>query len=255
LIVAPRELIVAPRELIVAPQKNHCVGCGKQDHSVFFSGNIQDLKNSDIDEWIRSYSPNMTHIVREENTGYGLVHFKSCSEAGLFFREMYDTRFTGPFNTTIKFSAAKKFRSNEFVQYAEDVIEDVVSSGVPLVAVTEDNENSENNENMESSWKPTTDFYVTKESFIINMELPGLKKEDINVNLCNNQLVISGDMKRAQLSGGSYKINERHVGPFTRKITLTSSISDDNITATFENGLLKLNLFKSLPATKKIDII
>lgn len=85
---------------LLTMEKNHCVGCGKQDHSVFFSGNIQDLKNSDIDEWIRSYSPNMTHIVREENTGYGLVHFKSCSEAGLFFREMYDTRFTGPFNTT-----------------------------------------------------------------------------------------------------------------------------------------------------------
>ncbi|CAB4423458.1 unnamed protein product [Rhizophagus irregularis] len=87
-----------------------------------------------------------------------------------------------------------------------------------LAAVTDDNED---NETMKPTWTPTTDFYVAENSFI---------KEDINVNIFNNnQHVISGKMKKDQLSGGSYKIKERHDGHFTRKITLTSSVSDNKM--------------------------
>lgn len=47
--------------------------------------------------------------------------------------------------------------------------------------------------------------------------------------------------KAQQPSGGSYEINERYDGPFTRTIiTLTSSINDDNITTKYENGLLQV---------------
>ncbi|CAG8582457.1 15646_t:CDS:2 [Funneliformis caledonium] len=120
---------------------------------------------------------------------YGLVHFKSHSEAGLFFHAMHDKRFTGPLINIFKFSAAKKFRSNEFVQYSTEgqereirvsqvfTITRVDTSQVDtarvgttqLAAVTDDNEN---NEIMKSTWTPTTDFYVTKNSFIISVELP-----------------------------------------------------------------------------------
>ncbi|PKY41650.1 hypothetical protein RhiirA4_455271 [Rhizophagus irregularis] len=97
-----------------------------------------------------------------------------------------------------------------------------------LAAVTDDNED---NETMKPTWTPTTDFYVAENSFIVNVKLPiCIFKEDINVNIFNNnQHVISGKMKKDQLSGGSYKIKERHDGHFTRKITLTSSVSDNKM--------------------------
>ncbi|CAG8638065.1 10293_t:CDS:2, partial [Funneliformis mosseae] len=111
---------------------------------------------------------------------YGLVHFKSHSKAGLFFHAMHDKIFTGLLINIFKFSDAKKFRSNEFVQYSTEGQERDVNQVFTitrvdtsqLAAVTDDNEN---NLIMKSNWTPTTDFYVTKNSFIINMELPAVQ--------------------------------------------------------------------------------
>ena len=105
-----------------------------------------------------------------------------------------------------------------------------------------------------SRWTPALDVYQDKDQFTVVAELPGLKKEDIELSLQDGILTISGERKQEKKSEEGYR-NERFFGRFQRSVTLPTSVDGSNVKATYEDGVLKVVLPKAEEAKpKKIDV-
>jgi HSP20 family protein len=93
------------------------------------------------------------------------------------------------------------------------------------------------------AWSPLIEVKETDGQLSICAELPGLRKEDIKVELTPQGLVISGERKREheETRGGIYR-SERSYGSFRRTVPLPDDIQIDQAKATFENGVLTVNV-------------
>jgi len=105
---------------------------------------------------------------------------------------------------------------------------------------------------------PFIDVYETEEQFIVSCDLPGLQsKEDVNISLQNNELVITGMVNRKEGPGQEERMHrrERFSGSFHRTITLPSDVSGDKVKAVYKNGVLNIFLPKTGGSSNKtIDI-
>lgn len=102
------------------------------------------------------------------------------------------------------------------------------------------------------SFVPGIDISETEDKFLITAELPGMKKEDISVNLDNNRLSISGERKfESEDSGKTFHRVETSYGSFNRSFQLPDNIDEDSISASYENGLLNISIEKSEEKVKK----
>jgi HSP20 family protein len=101
-----------------------------------------------------------------------------------------------------------------------------------------------------STWSPAVDVYEDKDQFTVVAEVPGLKKEDLNLSLHNGVLTISGERKREEKPEQGFR-SERFVGRFQRSITLPASVDPSGVKATYQDGLLKVVLGKSEEAKPK----
>jgi HSP20 family protein len=101
-----------------------------------------------------------------------------------------------------------------------------------------------------STWSPAVDVYEDKDQFTVVAEVPGLKKEDLNLSLHNGVLTISGERKREDKPEQGFR-SERFVGRFQRSITLPVSVDPSGVKATYQDGLLKVVLPKSEEAKPK----
>ena len=98
------------------------------------------------------------------------------------------------------------------------------------------------------SWAPRVNVTETNEALLLTAELPGLAEEDISVELENNVLSIAGEKAETSVDGDEerrYHVFERTYGSFKRSFTLPRSVSGDDISARFENGVLTIDLPKS----------
>jgi HSP20 family protein len=103
---------------------------------------------------------------------------------------------------------------------------------------------------------PALDIFEDKDSFVVKAELPGMKKEDINVSLHDGSLSISGERKNETKSEGTevYRA-ERFFGRFQRTVNLPSQVAADKISAEYKNGILTVTLPKAEEAKpKQIDV-
>lgn len=102
-------------------------------------------------------------------------------------------------------------------------------------------------------WRPPVDFSEDDESYRLSLELPGVNKEQLEINVENNILTISGE-KKNERQGDERRI-ERYYGRFARSFSVPESVDKEKISAKFENGVLELTIPKT-PAVKpkKIDI-
>lgn len=90
---------------------------------------------------------------------------------------------------------------------------------------------------------PALDFEEQADAYMIAVDLPGLKKEDIKLDLDNNVLTISGERLRDAGKEGRY--SERPSGKFARVLTLPSQVNSDKIQAHFTNGVLNITVPKA----------
>jgi HSP20 family protein len=107
-------------------------------------------------------------------------------------------------------------------------------------------------------WSPSCDVKETDNSYIIHAELPGVQKEDIKLELQDGILTISGEKKHEKKEENEkwHKV-ERSYGRFQRCMALPEGITEENIKATFDNGVLQVEFpkpVKSLPEKKSIPI-
>ena len=94
------------------------------------------------------------------------------------------------------------------------------------------------------SWTPAMDMYEKADKFVIRMDLPGLKKEDVDISMVENTLTIKGERKQPIEYKEEYQCNEVCYGSFSRSITMPPSVDADKIEADFENGVLEICLPK-----------
>jgi HSP20 family protein len=103
-----------------------------------------------------------------------------------------------------------------------------------------------------STWAPAVDIYETSEHIVMKAELPGLTRDDIDIQLQNNILTLRGERKfEKDVKQESYLRVERSYGPFQRTFSLPAEIQQDEIRATFSDGVLELVLPKAERARPK----
>ncbi|KAI7860156.1 heat shock protein Hsp20 [Circinella umbellata] len=99
---------------------------------------------------------------------------------------------------------------------------------------------------------PAFDVTENDKAFNIHAELPGMKKEDINVDIDDNSLTFSGESKASnEYKNENVRYSERHYGHFSRTIPVPEHVDRDHIKATFKDGVLNLELPKTNKETSK----
>jgi HSP20 family protein len=84
------------------------------------------------------------------------------------------------------------------------------------------------------------------DAYIVRASIPGVKPEELEINVQNNMLTIQGETKsEEERQGDRWHLRERRFGKFQRTIGLPSNVNPDQIGATYENGVLTLSLPKS----------
>ena len=100
-----------------------------------------------------------------------------------------------------------------------------------------------------NSWAPALDVYEDNDNLIVRAELPGMKKEDIDISLHDNAVTISGERKNEKrYEGGKTSREERFFGRFTRSITLPKAVDAGKVKANYKDGILTVTLPKAAEA-------
>jgi len=102
-----------------------------------------------------------------------------------------------------------------------------------------------------TGWSPALDLYESGDNVVAVVELPGMRKEDIDISLHDGTLTISGERKRESTGGEKAQRTERYVGTFRRSIALPTRVDADKVTATYQDGILKVTLPKAEEAKPK----
>ena len=102
------------------------------------------------------------------------------------------------------------------------------------------------------AWSPPVDIYETDTALVMKAELPGFSKDDIQIELKENSLVIKGERKREdEVKEGSYHRTERVYGAFQRSFLLPTTVDQGKVQAVYKDGLLELRLPKVEKAQPK----
>ncbi|MGH8104256.1 MAG: Hsp20/alpha crystallin family protein [bacterium] len=105
-------------------------------------------------------------------------------------------------------------------------------------------------------WAPAVDIFETEDILMIKADLPGLNKDDVQVEVENNILTIRGEKKEEhEVKEENYYRQERSYGSFQRVFQLPRTVKADGINASFKNGVLEVTLPKVEAAKpKKIEV-
>ena len=97
-----------------------------------------------------------------------------------------------------------------------------------------------------SGWSPALDLYQSNDNVMAVVELPGIRKEDLEISLHDGTLTISGERKRESSSNGEKaERTERYVGTFRRSIALPTRVDANKVSATYRDGILTVTLPKA----------
>jgi HSP20 family protein len=102
-----------------------------------------------------------------------------------------------------------------------------------------------------SAWSPALDLYQNNNNVIAVVELPGMRKQDIEISLHDGTLTISGERKRETPNGEKAERTERYIGKFRRSIALPVSVDASKVSARYQDGILTVTLPKAEEAKPK----
>jgi HSP20 family protein len=101
-------------------------------------------------------------------------------------------------------------------------------------------------------WSPSTDLVETDEDFRLRLDVPGMTKDDITINLQNRTLTVSGERTSERTDEGEEYVRvERAFGTFHRSFTLPDAVDADAIEATYDNGVLTISVPKTEESTRR----
>lgn len=101
-------------------------------------------------------------------------------------------------------------------------------------------------------WSPALDVWQDNDNLYVRAELPGLKKDDINISLHDGMLSISGERRHEEkVEEGQVFRNERYFGKFHRSVALPTLVDAGKVKAAYEDGILHITLPKAEEAKPK----
>ena len=102
------------------------------------------------------------------------------------------------------------------------------------------------------TWAPAVDIYETNDSFVVSADLPGLNKDEIQIDLKDNTLTLKGEKKfEEKVSKDNYIRVERAYGSFVRSFTLPQNADPEKIKAKYKEGILEITIPKKEEAKPK----
>jgi HSP20 family protein len=107
-----------------------------------------------------------------------------------------------------------------------------------------------------NTWAPALDVYEDKDNLIVRAEVPGMKKEQIEISLHDNVLTVSGERRNEKKYEGSQTSREeRFFGGFTRSVALEKQVDANRVKAAYKDGVLTITLPKAEEAKpRQIEI-
>jgi HSP20 family protein len=93
------------------------------------------------------------------------------------------------------------------------------------------------------TWEPAVDLLETAESYLLYAELPGVRRQDIELEVLDGALELTGTRQPLE-EGRSFMRMERSYGPFRRRFALAQSVDPEAVRASFERGILKVEIPK-----------
>lgn len=97
-----------------------------------------------------------------------------------------------------------------------------------------------------NSWAPALNLYEDKDNLVVTAELPGMKKEDIDISLHDGALTIAGERKEEKQYGEQETQRaERFYGRFQRTVSLPKAVSSGDVKAAYKDGILTVTLPKA----------
>ena len=101
-------------------------------------------------------------------------------------------------------------------------------------------------------WAPPVDIFEKQDQLVIRAEVPGIKKEDMDVRIENGVLTLHGERKHeADVAEGNAHLMERSYGSFTRSFSLPTTVDAAKIVATYKDGVLEVVVPKAEAAKSK----
>ena len=103
-----------------------------------------------------------------------------------------------------------------------------------------------------TNFAPPVDVYEDEHSITLKIEVPGIDEKDIDVRIENNTLTVHGERKfEKEEKEENFRRVERQYGSFTRSFTLPNTVDPEQVNATYNKGVLKVNLAKKAEAKPK----
>jgi HSP20 family protein len=103
-------------------------------------------------------------------------------------------------------------------------------------------------------WRPAADVEETDDAYLVELELPGVRREDVTVEFGGGELAVTGEVKERE-RGGLLRSRTRRVGRFDYRLTLPTDIEEDQVSASMANGVLTIRVPKTAKARpRKIPI-
>jgi HSP20 family protein len=101
-----------------------------------------------------------------------------------------------------------------------------------------------------AGWSPPVDLEETDDAYVVEAELPGVKREDVNIELVGNELAITGEV-REQERTGTLRRKTRRTGRFDYRLSLPSHVDPEKVDASLSEGVLKVKVPKSERAQRR----
>lgn len=103
-------------------------------------------------------------------------------------------------------------------------------------------------------WVPAADLSESDDAYVIALELPGARRDDVNIEVAENELTITGEIREGERKG-RLRRRTRRLGEFEYRITLPDEVDVEKIDATLEDGVLTVRVPKSERAKpRRIEI-
>ena len=103
-----------------------------------------------------------------------------------------------------------------------------------------------------TSFVPPVDIYETEQNIVLKMEVPGVEQKDLDIRIENQTITIRGERNfEKEVKEDDYHRVERRYGSFQRSFSLPNTVNPEQVTADYENGVLKVTLAKRAEAKPK----
>ena len=102
----------------------------------------------------------------------------------------------------------------------------------------------------ELAWAPPVDIEETEDGYVVEAELPGVKREDVSIELNRNELSITGEIKEKERTG-IVRRRTRRVGRFEFRVVLPDNLDGDKVDAKLKEGVLRVYVPKAERAERR----